>query len=513
MIGRACWRVLLPLSLLASPSPAFASDAELRALVKELAGQVKQLSDRVVDLEKKLEKAESKNKAENTADVPPTSSGHPATERKAEVSRPIRSRFHEPVQSTAKGPGPSTDSVKTSGKTPSDSDRLPEDAEPVTAGDTKGSFKLPGTDTSLAVGGYVKLDAIYNSVSVGGSGGTNPADQLLQPSKIPLRGQGEHGQVTFHPRESRLWLKTFTPTRLGDLNTFLEMDFFNVLAPGLETVTNSYAPGLRHAYGSLGPFLAGQTWTTFMYAGALPELNDFGGPVGRLFIRQPLVRWTQPFTVSGLDSEFQFALESPESSFLDAAACTAQQCTYKTPDDDRVPDIIARFNFNPGWGTFALAGMAREIRVSEGSWERSAWGGSVGLGGRIKGPGLDLLTFMASWGHGLGRYLYNDVFPDAAYDVEGNFRLVDAYGGYLAYQHFWNQAWRSTVAYGQAEARYPGFVPGVGTARVRSAHVNLLWSPLLQTTFGLEYIYALRSLQNGDSGDLQRVQFSARYSF
>lgn len=157
--------------------------------------------------------------------------------------------------------------------------------------------------------------------------------------------------------------------------------------------------------------------------------------------------------------------------------------------------------------------MARQIRINEGSIRHTAWGGSVGLGGRIKGPGLDLVSFMASWGEGLGRYLYNDVFPDAAIDHQGNFQLVQAWGGYLAYQHFWNSTWRSTLAYGQAEAHYPRFVPGVGTTAVRSAHINLLWSPLLQTTFGLEYIYALRALQNGTSGDLQRVQFSARYSF
>lgn len=32
----------------------------------------------------------------------------------------------------------------------------------VTRGDKPGSFKLPGSDTSVQIGGYVKLDAIYN---------------------------------------------------------------------------------------------------------------------------------------------------------------------------------------------------------------------------------------------------------------------------------------------------------------------------------------------------------------
>jgi hypothetical protein len=479
-------RLILALTLALPPLAAQAADEDLRVLVKELAGQVQQLSARVAELERKLEESQ----ARSAPAQPPTASPPTPGSRLAETKNPALDK-----------PRPALPTPAASG------------SKPVTVGDAKGTFKIPGTDTSLGFGGYVKLDAIYNSVSGGGSGGTNAADQLLQPSKIPLRGQGEHSQVTFSPRESRFWLKSYTPTGWGDLNTFLEVDFYNVQAPGLETVTNSYAPGLRHAYGSLGGFLAGQTWTTFMYAGALPELNDFGGPVGRLFVRQPLVRWTEPWRAAGVDGEFQFALESPESSFLDASACTAQQCAYLTPDDDRAPDIVARLNFNPSWGTLALSGMARQVRIAEGAARHAAWGGSVGLGGRIKGPGLDILSFMAGWGDGLGRYLYNDVFPDAAFDGLGHFQLVEAYGGYLAYQHFWNPAWRSTLAYGQAEASYPWFVPGTATGRVRSVHVNLLWSPLLQTTFGLEYIYALRALEDGEDGDLQRVQFSAKYNF
>ena len=33
-------------------------------------------------------------------------------------------------------------------------------ANVVTGGKTKGSFKLPGSDTSITLGGYVKLDAV-----------------------------------------------------------------------------------------------------------------------------------------------------------------------------------------------------------------------------------------------------------------------------------------------------------------------------------------------------------------
>src|SRR5215470_16695961 len=65
----------------------------------------------------------------------------------------------------------------------------------VTAGATKGSFKLPGSDTSVTLGGYVKFDAIFSDHSAGvGSTG----DQELEPSTIavgPSAGANERNQV------------------------------------------------------------------------------------------------------------------------------------------------------------------------------------------------------------------------------------------------------------------------------------------------------------------------------
>ena len=64
----------------------------------------------------------------------------------------------------------------------------------VTAGATNGSFKLPGSDTSVTVGGYVKLDAAFSNPSAG-VGST--ADLFLQANAIPVgpeAGDDEHNR-------------------------------------------------------------------------------------------------------------------------------------------------------------------------------------------------------------------------------------------------------------------------------------------------------------------------------
>src|SRR5207302_6885929 len=167
----------------------------------------------------------------------------------------------------------------------------------VTGGATKGSFKLPGSNTSVTLGGYVKLDAVYSNPSAGV--GTT-ADLFLQPNAIavgPGAGDNERNQVKFGARESRMFAKTSTPTSWGDLVTYIEGDFYG--ADGNESVSNSHGLRLRHAYGSLGHFLGGQTWTNLMYVLALSETLYFGCHVRQIVDQQAQVRWTRSFDASG----------------------------------------------------------------------------------------------------------------------------------------------------------------------------------------------------------------------
>jgi len=53
----------------------------------------------------------------------------------------------------------------------------------VTGGTTKGSFKLPGSNTSVTLGGYVKLDAVFSNPSAGVD---TKGDLFLDPTTIAV---------------------------------------------------------------------------------------------------------------------------------------------------------------------------------------------------------------------------------------------------------------------------------------------------------------------------------------
>ena len=171
-------------------------------------------------------------------------------------------------------------------------------ANVVTGGSVPGSIKIPGSDTSFRVSGQVKGDYIVDLKAPPPAGGGDAAFI----TSAPLRGSAaanKKGESRFHAKESRITLETFTPTSYGLLKTVIEGDFFDentgqVNTAGQTTVNgvtgvefggNTTSFGIRHAYGELGPFLAGQTWTNFMDITAYGEKVDFTGPeIGRAHV-------------------------------------------------------------------------------------------------------------------------------------------------------------------------------------------------------------------------------------
>jgi hypothetical protein len=83
----------------------------------------------------------------------------------------------------------------------------------------------------------------------------------LRVTKLPsFENQFGRDNSTFAGvRQSRLGVRSSTPTTLGELKTTFEFELFGT---GVDAGQTTFR--LRHAYGELGKFGAGQTWSPFM---------------------------------------------------------------------------------------------------------------------------------------------------------------------------------------------------------------------------------------------------------
>ena len=73
-------------------------------------------------------------------------------------------------------------------------------------------------------------------------------------------------------RQSRLGVRSSTPTALGELKTQFEFELFGT---GVDEGQTTFR--LRHAYGELGAFGAGQTWSPFMDPDVFPNSLEYLG--------------------------------------------------------------------------------------------------------------------------------------------------------------------------------------------------------------------------------------------
>jgi hypothetical protein len=359
-------------------------------------------------------------------------------------------------------------------------------------------------NTTVAYAGYVKLDAISQRTSGGQLPGNSILRDFLIPGAIPVGGASSGFDTEFSARQTRFILKTATDVGSEHkLSSHIELDF-NVTDGGDERVSNSFSPRLRQAFITYDNWLFGQAWSTFQNVGALPDSLDFIGVTpGTVFDRQPQIRWTK----GGL----QLAAEQPET------AVTTSTGARVLAGDDQLPDFVARYNWSGDWGSISTAGILRQLHVSKDDLngiDDSAMAYGLSVSGKINVGERDDFRFMATAGDGLGRYIGINIVNDAAIDANGMLDPIFTYSGFAAYRHYWTDKVRSTVAGSYFKADNPVLLTSnLVTDESWNALANIIWNPVSPLDIGIELMYAERTLEDGRSGNLQRIQFSTRYNF
>lgn len=367
---------------------------------------------------------------------------------------------------------------------------------------------VQAAETDYSFGGFIKLDALFSQHSDQQRAG-NVGDDFLVPSTIAVGDGSNKGDVIFdtNSKLSRLWFKTVTMTDVGEVKSYIEMDF-NGGAD--ERITNQSSTGLRHAFFSWknsedSSLLAGQTWSTFFNVATLPESVDFIGPTsGTIFIRQAQLRYTQALG----NGRWMVAAENPSVGLYDAGSGFDDNQV----DSSAIPDLIARYDGSAAGINYSAAAMVRQINYDDGANDDSKVGYGITASGKYVFNNGDDLKFMLSQGQ-LGRYIALNAFRDGAVEANGDVELITSMGGFIAYRHMWSEKLRSTLSYAYSQADNPNNLVADVTKSVSNTNVNLMYSPTKNLTFGGEYFIAQREVESGADGDLNRLQFTSKWVF
>ena len=341
---------------------------------------------------------------------------------------------------------------------------------------------------------------------------------VLRTSVLPASENefGQDGRFFSSVRQSRLGVRTFTPTALGELRTTFEFDLFGMGVDAGQTTFH-----LRHAYGELGAFGAGQYWSPFMDVDAFPNTLEYWGPSGAVDYRNVQVRW---MPIRG-DTLLTFALERPggsgdEGRFEDRIEVKNVQARFP------LPDFSGEYRVAGGWGYFEGAGILRRIQLDDSlddafDLNQSVFGWGVSLSSNLRPTTADIIKLQLTFGKAVQNHM-NDPTADVgialnpgggpARPIKGAALPLVGWSAFL--EHKWNDRWSSTAGYslldiGNTDGQSPS-----AFNRGPYALGNLLYTPAPNVMVGGELQYGRReNFTDGFSADDFRIQFSFKYNF
>ena len=383
--------------------------------------------------------------------------------------------------------------------------------------------KLLG-DNNFELYGFVQLDAIQDFKRV------NPDwDATLRPSRIPTtEGEfGSDGQTLFSVRQSRLGAKATGMLAGKPYEAKFEFDLFGT---GVDAGQTTFR--VRHMYGSWGPILVGQTNTLWMDADIFPNVVDYWGPPGMVFVRNPQIRFT---FLDRDDWKAAVALENP-SDDIDPGAIRLidPELATNIRANEELPDLTAMVRYGGKWGHVQLGGILRKVGfdtvgTDDNEPEGSETGWGVSLSGSAK-VSLATLRLGIVHGRGIATYMNDggmDLAPSAALgpvppifppnpDILGTLLSAEAVKltGISAYVDLqWSKQLSSALGYSFTKVDNTNFQEATAFHKGSYASGNLLWMPADRILAGVELLWGKREDNDGNSGTDLRLQSTFKFSF
>jgi hypothetical protein len=340
----------------------------------------------------------------------------------------------------------------------------------------------------------------------------------LRLTKLPShKDEFGHDNNTFSGvRQSRLGFKSTTPTDLGELRTTFEFELFGT---GVDSGQTTFR--LRHAWGEVGAFGAGQYWSPFTDPDAFPNSLEYWGPTGLAWYRNVQVRWT-PF--DDKHQSFMVALERPGASgdqgnYADRIELSGIKARFP------VPDFSAAYKTTMPWGYLRVAGQLRYIKWDDTlddafDLSGSATGWGLNFSSNINAGKHDVLRLAFVTGAGIQNSMNDSPIDigiknqtgNAVTPVTGEAIGIEAVSLFL--DHSWNESTTTAIGYSmQNNHNTDGQAPD-------AFHVghyflgNVLYSPVKNAMVGGEFQWGRReNNSDGFHSDGVKVQFSVKYNF
>lgn len=372
----------------------------------------------------------------------------------------------------------------------------------------------PPEEPRLEIYGFVMTDFGYNIDTI---------DPLwfdtMRPTKLPsFTGEfGRNGITWAGVRQTRNGIKAYIDTPKGQLKTTFEWELFGT---GVDAGQTTFR--LRHAYGELGHFGAGQTWSPFMDPDVFPNSLEYWGPPGMVFFRNVQVRY---MPIMSDNNNLTIALERPGSS-QDPGVFTFVLDEPQVNPRFQYPDLSGSYKHSGGFGYIRAAAIVRNTKLDDivpdrFNFDQSLTGWGINVSTNIKvGSNKNVLKGSYVFGKGVENYM-NDAPADIAPEPNPGNPTAPLKGVNLPvrgivgfYDHYYNDKFSTSIGYSQTRITNTIFQEPRSFHKGDYALANLLYYPTDNVMLGGEFQWGKRTnFSDGFRFNDYKVQFSFKFNY
>ncbi len=265
---------------------------------------------------------------------------------------------------------------------------------------------------------------------------------------------------------------------------------------------------LRHAWVDFKFIHFGQDWSFFGDKDIWPNVLDWDGPPSGVWHRAPELKFYFDLMPT---SRLEFGLSTPGpqimfNSDIDQSVTSANQ---------RWPDLIAAWKQTTGFGHLRATAVFRSLMYTSKTDRRAVPGYGATVSGYVKTSSElpNSFQFQVVGGSGIATYLasYDGYNFDAAPNGNGEIKAIPTLGGWAAYEHYLSTHWHFNLIGGWSNFRSHAIdaysIPGPGYTATDSkisldmlyGLVNIMYDPVPNLIFGLEYNYGYKSSKHEGS--------------
>ena len=291
-------------------------------------------------------------------------------------------------------------------------------------------------------------------------------NNTLNPIALPTDGRVPVENYYAGLSQTRLGFEVTRRTRkAGDIFLRIEADFLG----------ESGSFRIRHAYGQLGNFVVGQTWSLFGNVQYLPATVDVNGPVGSIGLRTPQIRYYRPINEQ-VSWFLGIEYSTPRLNVPDSLGSELIQV---------IPDFTGKIDYKKERLSmqlaFLVASLAGKNTNDINSKVQYKVGFGLSLSARMKFEQVGTFYSSIVGGEAMAHYLdiYGGEGLDVAYNPEQKrFETLLVGAAYLGYSRDLPANLTFNATFGISNIGKKDFVPGDTYHYSYNVISNIFWQPV-----------------------------------